>query len=90
MIYFLTYTWHDYDELTHKSRKLGNIFVTCKAEGIGSYNQKGPSVHINKYILIEKARGQRHATQNKTVPKHIPVAPANSYSRGANNLLASV
>jgi hypothetical protein len=64
--------------------------VTCKTKEIESYNQKGPNVHINKYILIEKARGQRHATQNKTVPKRIPAAPANSYSRGANNLLASV
>jgi len=66
------------------------MFVTCKANGIGSYKQKGPNVHINKYILIEKARGQPHVTQNKTVPTHIPTAPANGYSRGANNLLASV
>jgi len=64
--------------------------VTCNAKGIGSYNQKGPNVHINKHILIEKARGQPHVTQNKTVPAHIPAAPATGYSRGANNLLASV
>lgn len=64
--------------------------VTCNVKGIGSYSQKGPNVRINKYILIEKARGQPHVTQNKTVPTHIPAAPANGYSRGANNLLATV
>jgi len=64
--------------------------VTCKVKGIGSYNEKVPNAHINNYILIEKARGRPHVTQNETVPTHIPAAPANGYSRGANNLLASV
>jgi len=61
-------TYGDCGELTRKSRKLGNMFVTCKAKGIGSYNQKGPNVHINKYILIEKASwpAPRHAEQDCT------------------------
>lgn len=28
------------------------MFVTCKAKGIGSYNQKDPNLHINKYVWL--------------------------------------